>query len=60
MRISKHTFQKRAEKLKHPNAFGFRVIVVRGFWGRLFKSKEFATLKETKEHYMRSALYNKR
>lgn len=37
--------------LWNPESPGMRVLVVRGFWGRLFKHKEFATLHETLVYY---------
>lgn len=39
-------FERRAEWLYHPDSPGVRVLVVRGFWGRLFKPGDFATLPE--------------
>lgn len=56
MHISKQTFQKRPEKLYHPDSPGMRVIVVRGFWGRLFKPKKFATLNEAIQDNMRNSI----
>jgi hypothetical protein len=32
--------------LWHPESPGVRVFVLRGFWGWLFKSRDFATLGE--------------
>jgi hypothetical protein len=39
-------FGLRAEWLYHPESPGCWVLVYRGFWGRLFKSRDFATLGE--------------
>lgn len=36
-----------AEWLYHPESPGMRVLVVRGFWGGIFKPKDFATLAES-------------
>lgn len=37
--------------LWHPESPGGRIYVVRGFWGRLFKPKDFATLNEVSVFY---------
>lgn len=36
----------RGQWIWHPESPGMKVWVVRGFWGRLFKSRDFATLSE--------------
>lgn len=36
----------------HPESPGVRIKVTRGFWGRLFKPKGFATLCEAHDHYL--------
>ena len=36
--------------LFHPEAPGDRVLVVRGFWARLFRPKHFATLDEVEAY----------
>lgn len=46
-------FERRAEWLFHPDSPGMRVLVVRGFWGRLFKPCDFATLGETIDESLR-------
>lgn len=35
----------------HPESPGMRVPVVRGFWGRLFKPRHFATDSEVSRYY---------
>jgi hypothetical protein len=44
-------FEKRSELVWHPDSPGIKILVVRGFWGRLLKPREFATLGEVGEHH---------
>jgi len=46
---------RKATWLFHPDAPGDRVLVVRGWLGRLFKPREFATLGEAIDHSLRQA-----
>ncbi len=41
----------KAEYLHHPKSPGVRVMVVRGFWGRMFKNAKFATAKEVATYH---------
>ena len=48
----------KAQWLFHPDSPGEFILVVRGFWGRLFKSEYFATLTEVQVYYAwKQALY---
>jgi hypothetical protein len=44
-------FEVRYEWLFHPESPGVRILVVRGFWGRLFKPERFATYDEILAYY---------
>lgn len=46
---------RKAMWLFHPDAPGDRVLVVRGWLGRLIKPREFATLGEAIDHSLRQA-----
>lgn len=46
---------RKAMRLFHPDSPGMRVPVVRGWLGRLFKPREFATLGEAIDHSLRQA-----
>ena len=46
---------RRAMWLLHPDSPGMRVLVVRGWLGRLLKPREFATLGEAIDHSLRQA-----
>lgn len=41
-----------AEWVWHPDSPGTRVLVIRGFWGRLLKPDGFATLREVSRYYV--------
>lgn len=47
----------RAQWLYHPDSPGVRVLVVRGFWGRLLKPKDFATLSEVQVYWALRRVY---
>lgn len=47
-------FKRKAQWLMHPESPGMRVVVVRGFWGRLFKSGNLVTLSETIDYSLLS------
>lgn len=44
-------FGLRAQWVFHPESPGEYVLVVRGFWGRLFKPAHFATFAEVETYY---------
>lgn len=46
---------RKAMWLWHPDSPGMRVLVVRGWLGRLLKPREFATLGEAIDHSLRQA-----
>ena len=46
---------RKAMRLLHPESPGMRVLVVRGWLGRLLKPREFATLGEAIDHSRRQA-----
>lgn len=48
--ISGAPFGRRGTWVWHPESPGMRVWVVRGFWGRVFKPADWATLAEASEY----------
>lgn len=50
----------RALWLYHPESPGMRVLVLRGFWGRLMKPKDWATPKEAQTYLAFLAALQKR
>ena len=46
---------KRGEWLWHPDSPGIKIYVVRGFWGRLFKPRDFATLGEAISYFLKGS-----
>jgi len=44
-------FGRRGQWVWHPGCPGSKVWVVRGFWDRVFKHEDYATLEEVAEYY---------